>query len=304
MEKGQELATTEQLVKSNLLAKRSPFKEPTDFPELLVACDILVKSKILPKEIDTKEKAAVVALTGRELGLQLMASMRGIYIVNNKPSLSAQMMLALAFNTGELEDYQINESGRGEAAVCEVIVKRKGKAPYSYTFNIDMIKKMRKYDNEWLKQPENMCKQRALSGNLRVTFPDAILGMYTPEEAASIEDAQVIDQPVIGLKSDKDKGAPPSAPEAAPAKPPAGEGEVVVFPTEKWNLGNLERFGGDIKKVESMAGNVKRAHELLGDEKFMDIVGGIGVEHVSQIVDMPTLVKLVNALLEKVGSKE
>jgi hypothetical protein len=168
------------------LFTRAQFDEPNNFTELLSASKVLVSSKILPKEIDTPEKAAVVILTGRELGLRMMASMRSVYIVNGKPSLSAQMMLSLAYTTKELENIEIKETGKGEGASCTVNVKRKGKNPYSYTFSVAMAKTMGKYANEWLKQPENMCKQRAISGNLRVTFPDAILGMYTPEEIESI----------------------------------------------------------------------------------------------------------------------
>lgn len=169
------------------LLTRVQFDEPKNFGELLTACKVLVASKILPKELDTEEKCAVVILTGRELGLRMMASTRGIYVVNQKPALSAQMMLALAQSTGELEDYLFTETGSGDTAKCTMKVKRTGRTPYTYTFSVEMAKKLGKYANEWLKQPENMCKQRAISGNLRVTFPDAILGMYTPEEIKEID---------------------------------------------------------------------------------------------------------------------
>ena len=181
---------TNELVKKELgrdIATREPFAEPVNFTELLDSCKILVASGLLPKEINTPEKAAVVVLTGRELGLRMMASTRSVYVVNGKPSLSAQMMLSLAYGTKELEDIDIQETGDGEKSACTVIVKRKNKKAYSYSFSVDMAKQMGKYANEWLKQPKNMCKQRAISGNLRVTFPDAILGMYTPEEIETVE---------------------------------------------------------------------------------------------------------------------
>ena len=202
------------------LFTREQFDEPKNFMELLDACKVLVASKILPKEIDTPEKAAVVILTGRELGLRMMASTRSVYVVNGKPSLSAQMMLSLAYATKELEDIDIQETGKGEAASCTVTVKRKGKTPYVYTFTVDMAKKMGKYANEWIKQPENMAKQRALSGNLRVTFPDAILGMYTTEEIDTIEIEPV--KPVVEMPRALKPEAPPVSvsPETVPTPAP------------------------------------------------------------------------------------
>ena len=293
---------------------------------MIAACDMLVKSGILPKEITTKEKAAVVALTGRELGLQLMASMRGIYIVNNKPSLSAQMMLALAFNTGELENYTITENGKGEAASCTVVVKRRGKNPYSYTFSVEMIKKMGKYANEWIKQPENMCKQRAISGNLRVTFPDAILGMYTPEEASSIEEAQIIDGPIIGLKSDK------NAPTAAPAPVSAAPEEGKVVPEEQkkeepapaelqehvfgfglyYEIGSVVqeegapdygRFGSEAVKAQRMAVEISKCAEKIGEGKFKELLGGAGYEHPTQINTIQDVAAFLNLLLAEISKK-
>lgn len=207
------------------------FDEPRNFTELMAACDILVASKILPKEIDTKEKAAVVILTGRELGLRMMASTRTIYVVNQKPALSAQVMLALAHKTGELENYELQETGSGESAKCTMTVKRKGKKPYTCSFSVEEAKKMQKYANEWMKQPETMCRSRAISKNLRVTFPDAILGLYTPEETEYIvaaEEAGVEDfMPKPKLEADPAKKAPVEPTIAKEAQPGSDQAQEI-----------------------------------------------------------------------------
>lgn len=252
--------TKEIALKDNKpLFTREQFEEPKNFAELLAACEILVQSKILPKEIDTKEKCAVVIMTGRELGLRMMAATRAIYVVNGKPALSAQMMLALAYNTKEVEDVEIKEVGRGEEASCTVVVKRRGKKPYSYFFSVDMAKKLGRYANEWLKQPENMAKQRAISGNLRVTFPDAILGMYTPEEILSIEDApaRAEEERMPKAKDEgsrketlpaKEKAADPVIEKAAEARPmPAGYRALVAVQDNK-----CKGCDGPIKKGDEV----------------------------------------------------
>lgn len=233
------IGTEIQKKNEDKLFTREAFDEPRNFTELLEACKILVASKIMPKEIDTPEKAAVVILTGRELGLRMMASTRSVYVVNGKPSLSAQMMLSLAYGTKELEDIEITEEGQGESAKCTVAVKRKGKKSYSYSFSVEMAKKMGKYQNEWLKQPENMAKQRAISGNLRVTFPDAILGMYTPEEIQSVE---VEETAKVEMPKAKQIAETPTkrGPEAVPStKPQTNQDkdealkEEIVYASEK-----------------------------------------------------------------------
>lgn len=237
------------------LFTREAFDEPRNFQELLSACKILVASKILPKEIDTEEKAAVVILTGRELGLRMMASTRGIYVVNQKPALSAQMMLALAYNTKEVENLEVIDSGKAETASCSVTVKRKGKKPYVCSFSVDEAKKLGKYANEWLKQPETMCRSRAISKNLRVTFPDAILGMYTPEEVYSItteqEDAKPASDEMPKSKSGKEESAPVETKSADVVgdEPKIGEAQVKVIEKMLDTHKLKERFMPWLKKT-------------------------------------------------------
>src|SRR3990167_3914892 len=230
-----------EVVKQEVFQKQiKQFDEPTNLGELLNFCKVLISSKIMPKEVDTPEKAAVIILTGRELNLPSMAALRSIYVVNGKPALSAQMMLAKAYSTGELENIKIVESGKGESASCSVTIRRKGRSEYTYTFTVEMAKQMQKYANEWLKQPANMCKQLAISGNLRVTFPDAILGMYTPEEIESIvveekpTAAELMPKPLKKVESNGDKAAENDAALLKPPPPktvkPDGEPTPVSEP--------------------------------------------------------------------------
>lgn len=279
------------------LFTRAEFDEPTNFTQLLDACKILVASKILPKEIDTPEKAAVVVLTGRELGLRMMASTRSIYIVNGKPSLSAQMMLSLAYGTKELEDIEISETGAGESASCIVTVKRKGKKPYRYTFSVDMAKKMQKYQNEWLKQPENMCKQRAISGNLRVTFPDAILGMYTPEEVQSIDvDEAVETKPEITMPKPLDM--PKAIEQTKPEIVANGNSEAPVMeqtPTTIFQNGITKKEIETMMKLADQAG--------ISNQKLLDAIGAEGCVSFEDM-DRKLYTRIMNSIAKKIDKAE
>ena len=46
------------------------------------------------------EEAAFLLMTGRELGLSPMQSLRGIYVVSGKPVLSADLMVAAVRRSG------------------------------------------------------------------------------------------------------------------------------------------------------------------------------------------------------------
>jgi hypothetical protein len=88
-------------------------------------------------------------------------------------------MLALVRRTRELEDFQIVKS----ADAVTVKVKRKGQSPVEVTFGKREATALGLSGKDnYTKQPMTMYQWRAVAANLRVTFPDVICGMYTPEE--------------------------------------------------------------------------------------------------------------------------
>ncbi len=141
--------------------------------------EALVKSGFLPVAINTPEKALAIMQKGRELGIPPMEAMSSINVIQGKPSVSPQLMLALARRTGELEDLQMDVSDK----VANVTVKRKGQSAYTTTFGIKEATDLQLITKDnYKKQPGVMFQWRALAQNLRVTFPDAIAGLYLVEE--------------------------------------------------------------------------------------------------------------------------
>lgn len=141
--------------------------------------DILVKSGFLPVAVNTPEKAIAIIMKGKELGIGAMEALSSINVIQGKPSVSPQLMLALARRTGELEDLKMEATDKG----ATVTIKRRNQSEYTTKFGIaeataaGLLQK----DN-YKKQPAIMFQWRALAGNLRVTFPDAISGLYTMDE--------------------------------------------------------------------------------------------------------------------------
>jgi hypothetical protein len=143
----------------------------------------LIRSKFLPRAIDTPEKCIAIMLAGRELGLPPMQSVRAISIVEGKPTLSAETMLALAYQRvpGLVVEVVTTPTG------ATVTGNRPGGKPVTVTFGQAQAKAAGLLSKQnWQKYPEAMYRARAISAWCRVVAPDAILGAYTPEEVESI----------------------------------------------------------------------------------------------------------------------
>src|SRR5262245_36753582 len=76
----------------------------------------LVKSGFLPKDVNTPEKALAIILLGRELGIGEMTALNNINVIQGKPTVPPQLMLALINRTKELEYIEVTDDGK--AATC------------------------------------------------------------------------------------------------------------------------------------------------------------------------------------------
>lgn len=193
----------------------------------------LIASGFFPKSVNTAPKAIAVMLAGRELGLPPMQSIRNVHIVDGKPTLAAETMLALAYQrvAGLWCEVKSDATGatvtgaRSQAAKPTTIV---------FTMKDAAAAGLTGKDN-WRKYPAAMCRARAISAWCRVVAPDAILGCYTPEEVESIGNgrpAPVVDithaQEVVEAQHVEPADDPrPTQEEAAQDEPGSNDGPPV-----------------------------------------------------------------------------
>jgi hypothetical protein len=142
---------------------------------------MLVKTRFLPRGVDTPEKAIAIMLKGRELGIPPMYALSNIAVINGKPTAGAELMLALIYRDHGDDAIHIVES---TAVRCTVAYKRRTWSEHeTYSFTIedadraDLLTK----DN-WQHYPAAMLRARCISAVARLAFPDCIGGLYTPEE--------------------------------------------------------------------------------------------------------------------------
>lgn len=189
----------------------------SEFGIMLQQSQMLIKSNFLPKSIQTPEQALAIMLTGRELGIPTMAALNTINVIQQKPTISPQLMLALIERSGQLEDIQIESHADG--VTCTM--KRRGRSAHSETFGNKEAHAAGLLGKEnYKKQPLVMFRWRAVASCARVVFPDVILGLYTPDEmgAEVTTEGEVIEQREAG----EDKGGvvihmPEQKPQELPA---------------------------------------------------------------------------------------
>jgi len=221
---------------------------------------VMLKSGFLPPSIKTAEQCLAIFLTGKELGIGFMEAIRSVHVIQGKPTISPQLMLALANRTHELEDQKIDATNKRAV----VTIKRKNRSAHTVEFGeteaaaLGLTSK----DN-YRKQPKTMYQWRALAAALRVTFPDVLLGMYTPEELGA--EVKVNDEGEMTVEADVVKTE--TTPQANPPQEPAAE----AIPDQDLIIVKVEQKEGKLngKTVTCwIAEDVEGAKVYTWDEKI------------------------------------
>jgi hypothetical protein len=151
-------------------------------------------------------------LKGLEIGLEPIAAMDLIDVIQGKPTLKPQGMLSLVYGSGQLSDISITDDGN----CCTVKMKRSTMSVHIETFSAADAAAMGLANKpNWTKQPSVMRKWRAISAACRVVFPDIIQGMYIPEElspdTAVNTDGEIEDAEFTEVEPQQKQDTPPPA---------------------------------------------------------------------------------------------
>lgn len=143
-------------------------------PELAIIASIAQtvggESTMMPKWIKTPGQATAIMLAGHELGLQPMAAVRHLYVVNGAVVASAQALASLVLANEPGADIVILET-TAEKATVEL--RRPGRQPLQITYTIEDAKraKLTGKDN-WSLYPADMLRWRAISRVCRLGAGD------------------------------------------------------------------------------------------------------------------------------------
>lgn len=163
---------------------------PKSLDEALRFSDILSKSDIVPKDFMGKPGNILVAIQwGMELGLKPMQAMQNIAVINGRPSLWGDAVIALVRGSSLCE--YIYETDDGNTATCRV--KRAGQGEEVRTFSMEDATKagLANKSGPWTQYPKRMRQMRARAFALRDVFPDVLKGMPIAEEVMDITEREI-----------------------------------------------------------------------------------------------------------------
>jgi hypothetical protein len=178
---------------SELAIKQTFSLAPQNLDEALKFADYLANSDIVPKDFQRKPANILVAVQwGMELGLQPMQAMQSIAVINGRPSLWGDAVIALV-RSSPLCEY-VYETDDGETATCRV--KRVGEEEQSRTFSMTDagLAGLKGKQGPWSQYPKRMRQMRARSFALRDVFPDVLRGMPMAEEVQDIPTERELNQ--------------------------------------------------------------------------------------------------------------
>ena len=94
------------------LTTQNPIEVAQQWEQTKRVAQELIKTKLLPKNITTPEQIVAIITMGRELNIPMMEALRGINVIDQKPALAPQLMLAIINRSDLLEDMQIDQRRR------------------------------------------------------------------------------------------------------------------------------------------------------------------------------------------------
>lgn len=163
---------------------------PTSFEGAMQLAETLSKSQLIPKPFQGRPQDVVVAMMwSHTLGIPVVQGLQYIAVVNGKPSMYGDGMLAVVMASGQMNSIkeELKGSGDGLTAICQVT--RKGiETPFIGSFSVEDAKRATLWDKQgaWKQYPKRMLKMRARAFALRDAFPDILSGIGSGEEQEDV----------------------------------------------------------------------------------------------------------------------
>jgi hypothetical protein len=154
--------------------------------------DMLANSSMVPRAYQGKPQDILVCVQwGMEMGLAPMQALQNIAVINGKPSVYGDALMALVQASPvceDIEEFFEHEGTTNPVAVC--VAKRKGRKPVTARFSVEDAKRAGLWAKQgpWTAYPKRMMQMRARGFALRDAFPDVLKGMITAEEAQDYQE--------------------------------------------------------------------------------------------------------------------
>ena len=163
---------------------------PTTITEMELFAEKLSKSILVPKDYQGKPANCFVAIQwGLECGLAPLQALQSIAVINGKPSMYGDALLAMV--RADSRCLGVHEEQKDGLAVC--IIKRKHSdgsiEEVKRTFSMKQAQQAGLSNRPtWKAYPQRMLQHRARGNAIRDAFPDVIHGLISAEEAQDYDE--------------------------------------------------------------------------------------------------------------------
>lgn len=166
--------------------------QPVDLTAAYTVSEWLLKSQLYTQFKTTAQIFTIIA-RGKELGIGMTTALAGFFIIEGKPSASADLIRALAERDKNF-DYLMPIEISATKVVWEGKHKRQPRpVQFSYTIEEARAAGLVTAGNygkggNWVKRPQDMLMKTAGSKLARLLWPMSTMGLYCPEEFGTTEE--------------------------------------------------------------------------------------------------------------------
>ena len=183
---------------------------------------ISIKSGLLPKAVNTPEKAIIIQMYARANSIDPMVAFSEIYVVNGKPSMSVKLKMSIV---AEKIQGAYVQPVKSSATSCTAIGYRPGREPMEYTYTIEQAKQAGLTGKDiWRNYPDKMLMWRACGVICDMMFPDiCTMGTAHPDDS----------EPAIEVEKKEPKKIEAPKPKVKPKPTPQDTLDKIVKKKEE-----------------------------------------------------------------------
>ncbi|NBW13113.1 MAG: hypothetical protein EBR82_34340 [Caulobacteraceae bacterium] len=173
--------------------------------------------------VKTPDQALALMLLAQAEGLHPMVAARDYHIIEGRPSMKADAMLArFQLAGGKVKWLTLTDS----KVAAEFTHESGGSAVIDWDMDRAKTAGLGGKGN-WNKYPRQMLRARVISEGIRTVFPACVVGVYTPEEVQDFDHRQAAYEAVPATIKPSPVAIKPAAIEALP-EPASAPAEAVV----------------------------------------------------------------------------
>lgn len=227
--------------RAQLVATGGPINAivPHDIDDMFRMAKAMHISGLVPATLNSPEKVMIAIMAGAELGIPPFQSVQSFAVINGRPTLWGDGLLAVVLSNGFRVRERLEGDGDGMIAKCELTRPDNGETT-EREFSVTDAKKASLWGKAgpWQQYPKRMLKMRARAFALRDGAADVLRGFQLREEVDDYQDAQV------EVVTEQPKGSGLAQRLAAQQNDPA----AIAAQTGGFNAPQVvQETGGDVK---------------------------------------------------------